>query len=253
MCRFRLLGFALVSLVGCGDAASNTPDAGADAPTVDASPPPVMVSGTVVEAAGSAPLVGARVCILDAPAIPCAITDAKGAYQIALPHWTTDLDVAVNVTAAGHLGFTGLTHQNANGVVWFGEIPLMDDAAATAMLQAQAGFAYPAPGKAFVQFSVFHASGGAATGATATLSPASGSGPVYAQPSGTLDPTLAAVTTNGYLMFGEVTPGKLSITVASVPCTPAVLGVDAWADPTPSTVAGEAAANSMTRMTAICP
>lgn len=252
MCRSRVLGFALVSLAGCGDAARNAPDAGAGAPAADASGPPVMASGTVVEAAGSGPIAGARVCILDAPAIPCATTDAEGAYQIALPPWTTELDVAMNVTAAGHLGFTGLTHQTAYGVVWFGEIPLMDDAAATARLQAQAGFAYPAPGKAFVLFSVFRASGGAATGATATLSPASGSGPVYAQPSGTFDPTLAAVTTNAYLMFGDVTPGKLSITVAGVPCTTHALGVDAWAGPTPSSVAGEAAANSMTRMTAVC-
>lgn len=99
---------------------------------------------------------------------------------------------------------------------------------------------------------MFRASGGAETGATATISPASGSGPVYAQPSGTLDPTLPAITTNGYLVFGDVTPGKLSITVAGVACTPAALGVDAWADPTPSTVAGEAAAKSMTLMTAIC-
>ena len=144
------------------------------------------------------------------------------------------------------------SHHVQIGVVWFGEIPLMDDAAATARLAAQAGFAYPAPGKAFVLFSVFRASGGAATGATATLSPASDSGPVYAQPSGTLDPTLAAVTTNGYLMFGDVTPGKLSITVAGVPCTAGALAVDAWAGATPSTVAGEAAASSMTRMTAIC-
>lgn len=252
MCRSGVLGVVLVSLVGCSDAASNAPDAGADAPPVDASPPPVTVTGTVVEATGPAPVAGARVCILDAPAIPCATTDAQGAYQLALPAWTTELDLAVNVTADGHLGFTGLTHQTTNGVVWFGEIPLMDDAAAAAMLQAHAGFAYPAPGKAFVLFSVFRASGGAATGATATLSPASGNGPVYAQPSGTLDPTLAAITANGYLMFGEVTPGKLSIAVAGVACTPYALGVGAWADSTPSTVAGEAAANSMTQMTAIC-
>jgi hypothetical protein len=252
MARSQLLGFALVSLAGCGDAARDAPDAGADAPVVDASPPPVMASGTVVEAAGSAPLAGARVCLPDAPAIPCATTDANGAYKIALPPWTTEIDLAVNVTAAGHLGFTGLTHQTTIGVVWFSEIPLMDDAAASAMLHAQAGFAYPAPGKAFVLFSVFRASGGAATGATATLSPASGSGPVYAQPSGTLDPTLAATTTNGYLVFGGVTPGKLSIAVAGVPCTPVALSAGAWAGPTPGTVAGEAAANSMTRMTAIC-
>src|SRR5262249_38871486 len=158
--------------------------------------------------------------------------------------WTTDLDLAVSVTAAGHLGFTGLTHQTANGVVWFGAIPLMDNAAATAMLEAHAGFAYPAPGKAFVLFSVFRASGGAGPGAVATLAPASGSGPVYVQPPGTPDPTLAATTTNGYLMFGDLTPGKLSITVAGVPCTPHALGVGAWVDPTPSTVAGEAAANA---------
>ena len=255
MCRSGILGFALASLVGCSNAASNAPDAGADAPAdavIDASRPPVTVSGTVVDAAGSAPLAGARVCLLDTPAIPCATTDAKGAYQIALPPWTTELDLAVNVTADGHLGFTGLTHQNANGVAWFPEIALLDDATATARLQAQAGFAYPAPGKAFVLFSVFRASGGAAAGATATLSPDSGSGRVYVQPSGTLDPTLAAITTNGYLMFGEVTPGKIAITVDGVPCTPAALGVDAWADPTPSTVSGVAAANSMTRMTAIC-
>jgi hypothetical protein len=158
----------------------------------------------------------------------------------------------MNVTAAGHLGFTGLVHEAADGsVTWFRSVTLLSDAQATT-LAGQAGFTYPAGGKAFVEMSIFRASGGAFVGETATISPGSGTGPVYADTTGTPTPALTGVTSNGYLYFGGLTPGKIEITAGGAACTPAPLTVDAWTDTKASSIAGETAADSMTQMTLIC-
>jgi hypothetical protein len=209
-------------------------------------------SGTIIENSGGAPITGAKVCIVDHPEVSCVFSDVDGRYMVGLPPWTSDLDIAVNVTATGHLGFIGLLHERPPGLLWYSQIALRDDADASKMFMDQAGFTYPAPGKAFVMFSVFRGAGGAAVGVGASLSPPSGSGPVYADPVGDFDPTLTSTTSNGYSLFGDLTPGRIEISASDPSCVPAPLDIQAWIGSKPNTVAGVTVANSMTLMTIIC-
>lgn len=251
------LGTCFVGLIiGCGSSIPGQlqTDAGSnDRPDARAT---ITVSAKVVANANGAPTPGASVCIVDHPEIACATTDAAGAYTIALPEIGTGLDIAANVTAPGFLGDTGLVHEGeqqsgAVGVAWF-STNLRDETAAVDLLSAHAGFTYPAAGKGFVLVSVFHGGGGAFAGQTVALSPASGAGPVYADPSGNPDPSLSAITSNGYVLFGGLTPGKIEITATGATCTPVSTVGGMWASAKPHTIAGVVAADSITRMSVTC-
>jgi hypothetical protein len=219
---------------------------------LDAGP---QVAGTVVEEPGGAPISGAQICILEHPEVGCVQSDSEGSYTLALPTLSSTLDLAVNATAAGHLGFVGLLEEppaSDGGVNWFSTISLRTDAAA-ALFFADAGLAYPAAGKAFLYVSIVDDTGAALVGETATLNPASGTGPIYLNDAGTPDPSLTALTSDGALLFGDLTPGRVQVTLAGTPCAPIDLGVGAWAAQAAQTVAAETAANSMTTVDVVCP
>jgi hypothetical protein len=210
----------------------------------------VQVGGNIIEIKGGGPIAGAQICIVGRPEIPCATSGPDGSYTLSIPAWTTDVDIAFNVKAAGHLGTTGLVHETTRGVTWLSE-PMYDDAAA-ADLMNHAGFAYPAGGKSFVLVSVWSGSGGALQGATVSSSPAAGEGPAYADPIGDPDPTLTGITSNGYALIGGLTPGPVEITVSDPSCHPVDIATQAWVDTKPNTIAGTTVADSMTHMIVIC-
>ncbi len=161
----------------------------------------------------------------------------------------------MNATAAGHLGFVGLVEEppaSDGGVNWFSTIALRTDSAA-ALFFADAGLAYPAVGKAFLYVSIVDDTGAALVGETATLAPASGAGPIYLNDAGAPDPALTALTSDGALLFGDLTPGRVTLTLAGATCAPIDLGVGAWADPAAQTVDAETAADSMTTVDVVCP
>jgi hypothetical protein len=89
---------------------------------------------------------------------------------------------------------------------------LYSEADATTYLATQAGFTYPTTTTGFVAVSVFGAGSSDHPAATATISPAVGSGPVYTDALGTPDPTL---TSGGRFLFGNLPPGTYTITVQS--------------------------------------
>jgi hypothetical protein len=250
MTGIRCLAIVLCCVSACNDPASmSTPDA----------QPATMESGVVVDfESGSAatPIAGAKVCILDNLdhlEMACATTDDNGAYTIALPPIGPSLsELAVSVTATGYLGYTGLLFEEASEHAWPTSVPLMDDTGATALLHTQAGFEYPSPGAAFVYLSVFHGSGGADVGVTASVAPAASQPPVYIDATGTLDPTLTSLTSDGYMWFGGVVPGDIEITVSDTSCIPVQNLLGSWNDSKPNTIAGAATANSYTQMYVIC-
>ena len=244
--RCERIGIVIVSLLAfnCGSSANGVSDAGVDvAATPDAAP--VRVSGTVFESAGGAPIAGVTVCIVDQPTIPCAVTDPSGSYTTTLPALTSPLDIAFNVAAAGHLGVTELFHESLSGTGWPGQVSLLADASATTLL-GQAGFTYPSAGTGFIQLCI----GAGHVGVIPVVSPMSSTGPVFLDPTGTPDPTLEAVTSNGYVLVGNLTQGKVEIT-ASQPCDVHRFG-DSWLETKPGTVTGLVVAGSITQMTMIC-
>jgi hypothetical protein len=241
--------------VGCGE---DTMPGGSDM-SVPADLAGPAVSGVVIENTdtdgGVVPIAGARVCILDHAEIPCATTDFGGNYTIALPPPTSgELDIAFNFTAPGHLGLTLLSreyHDGPQSITSWSQVPLWSDAQAADWASA-AGLPYPPNGKSYIEFGVFHPDGsGGVVGATVTLTPPSGVGPIYFGTPANPSPT--AVTSAGLVAFGGVTPGKFQLDVKGVSnCVSTTVGPE-WPGPTATSVTGETAPDSLTeRMVHFC-
>ena len=216
----------------------------------------VQLTGTVVEHNGGGAIAGARICVVDRSDIPCATSGTDGSYTISIPTWTTDVDFALNATAAGHLGFTWLLHESPGNASWPAMQQLYDDAAATDLMN-HAGFTYPAGGKGFVMLSVYRqGEGGGAPGLTVSSSPA-GAEAVYLDPTGIPDPAVTALTSDGYALLGNVEPGPIEISVSDTSCTQTFLMnggyFGMWADAKPATIAGVTVADSITQMNMVCP
>lgn len=242
--------FFIAAATGCGaGAGQKSQDAASDA-NADASLR-VTAAGKAIRNSDGGPIANAKACVLGHPEIPCATSDDDGNYIIEQPDFGTGLDVAGNLTALGFLGETLLVHQSPPGVVWINH-PMRSDAEATELLSVQAGFTYPASGKGFVLVSVFHGLGGAYVGQTLSVSPAPEHGAVYTGPTGTPDPSLTAITINGYALFGGLSPGKIEITTTGPPCTVVPTDTNMWVSSKPHTIAGEVAADSITRMSILC-
>jgi hypothetical protein len=78
---------------------------------------------------------------------------------------------------------------------------------------------------------------------------------VYVNASGVPDPELTALTSSGYALFGDLTPGPFEITVTGVACAARPLkpfSAEGWPATTPGTIAGVTVAGSRTLITAFC-
>jgi hypothetical protein len=246
--KVRFLIVFAVSLAGCGSRSAAPPPPGRDAAPDETRPTGVTWHGSVYEGllgpdGGSAPLAAARVCIVDHPEIACATTDTDGTYTMTVPAVDASARWAVNFTAPGHVGSTiALDGSWPTGV---GLLP--DDWARSTATQA--GFQYPSQGTAFIRLRVGNGPGLA--GATATLSPPSGVGPVYGDESGNPAPALTSTSSSGIVLFGNVTPGLFTISV-TLPgrtcdcCDQGRLTGWEWTGPTPDTLVSVTAPDSIT-------
>jgi hypothetical protein len=205
---------------GCGQ----RPDvAGTDA-AVDTRVNIANFTDTVTEMNG-APVAGATICLTGVTPAECATSAGNGTYtlRIAVPDGLTE--VAGVMTANGYLGreslfFEDPTAQDEYGVDWVvsglpGLLPASD---ATTYLATQAGFTYPTATTGFVLVQVMGANATDNPAATATIS-APGAAAVYVASGvpGTPDPTLTTTPTTslGAILFGNLAPGKYTITVQS--------------------------------------
>ncbi|HEY3801694.1 MAG TPA: hypothetical protein VGL61_03770 [Kofleriaceae bacterium] len=198
----------VVALCACGSKGN--------APIADAPPAPMdtfafSVTGSIFDQ-NELPVGSAMVCVLDHPEIPCATSDANGEYVIGLPNLAGD-DIAIQVTASNFIGEVLLEEEPATGVAWPTEIPLEMMADAIDELATGAGFTYPGSG-GFLELRVMGGTAGVLTGATATLAPAAGAGPVYVGSDGTPDPSLVGTTGDGGILFGNVPAGIYEVTAS---------------------------------------
>lgn len=202
---------ALVALVaGCGSSSGGKPDAPAPDAPADARPDaaPIVMSGTVTDS-NQAPIAQAQVCIVGHPEVPCATTATDGTWMLA--DLFEDDDLAISYTASGYLGLVSLSSKDNNVVVWFATAPLLPDNQAMQLLANQAGFTYPDTANGFFRI---HVEG--ATGATVTLAPAGGHGPVYTKTDGTPDPSLTSTSTSASVVyFGNLAPGVYTLTATA--------------------------------------
>lgn len=211
--RSRIL-LAAALLLGCGSTMSppgGSPDAGEGgvAPASATSWPGEVYENGYGPDGKTVPIVNAEICVLDHPEISCVRSDVDGKYALTVPHFPPSAVVAVVLEAEGHLG----TVRPAGEGWWPGGTFLRSDQGAAALF-GKAGFTYPARGTGFVSFRLFQ--GGVAqgaVGATVTLTPPSAKGPIYLSPAGEPDPALTAVSANGGVLFGNVPPGPVTLTV----------------------------------------
>ena len=194
------------------------------------------VDGSVFDE-NNLPVGGAMVCVLHHDEIPCQVTAANGTYVMPLPELAGD-DIAIQVTADGFLGEVLLDEEPAQGVSWPTEIPLEMMPDAIVDLATDAGFTYPGSG-GFLGVRVMAGTSGVLTGATVTIAPDSGEGPVYRGSDGTPTPSLIGTSTDGGVLFGNVAVGVYEVTAlaGSAACTAAPGGallVGDW----PADVAG---------------
>jgi hypothetical protein len=260
----RMLVAAAVVCVGCGSTGTEVPlDAGADAGSdggTDAGADAgwFTISGLVIENGDGGPIANARVCLVEEPSLPCGVSGGDGRYTLAVPRWHDATEVAFNITAEGHLGFTDLVREPGSdspfgGVIWPSQVALLDDTSAVRLFFGSAGMVYPAQQTGFVLASVFRSAGGGMAGQTVSITPAAGAGPVYLDPAGKPDPALQGVTSNGYLLFGAVPAGPVEITTAGAACDPVAVSTGMWKSARSGSVAGVVVAGSMTEFGIICP
>jgi hypothetical protein len=162
-------------------------------------------------------IAGARVCILDHPEIACATTDWQGEYTMTFPAFASSTLFLMHFTAAGHLGTVRPANYTSTpefvSTSWPSGVPLRADDEAKEMA-TKAGFTYPAQGTGFIELQlVGRLASEIIEGVTATLTPSTGTGPIYASASGDPEPSLTQTVASNFIRFGNVAPGPVTITV----------------------------------------
>jgi hypothetical protein len=203
MTRTTRLSMSLLIATACGGDSS--------AKHADAGPPPVDAAddtpwcAQVTDETGSA-VGSAQACVPTETDVACATTDVTGAVTLEFPippGTTVDYD-AVAVTAPGHLGGVTLITNSQAVLGGFDPVVWTQDYAAQ-ILGSDAGFPVPSATTGYVLVESL------AAGATATIAPAGSA--VYLDGSGNPDPTLVATSASGAILFGNVPPGRVAITV----------------------------------------
>jgi hypothetical protein len=210
-----LLALASIALA-CGSDAPATEGAGqADAGADAARPAPPSRSGSVYEQkaapdGGAVPIENAQVCFVEHPELACVTTDAEGKYAVSSPSPDALAPYGVAFTAAGHLGRVRSAY-----TWWPSGVGLSSDRD-VAGIAGPAGFTYPARGTGLIEVHLLD--GGlnqGFAGATVSLSPAAGAGPIYEDPEGVPAPSRRATSSSGRILFGDLAPGRFTLTISA--------------------------------------
>jgi hypothetical protein len=213
-----LLG-ALGGWAGCGDDDGDVPiDAGSDATIEDAGGIDAWMRGdagttaswtvTVRDLISGNRLQLAEVCVVDVPQLPCAITDTEGRATLDVP---IDLELQLRTTALRYVPtvttYVSDAEPRSVGV----------DMPPNSALPLLGGRVDPDKGQ--LAFVVQNEAGDGLAGVSATIDPASGTGPRFTD--GSLpDDTLTATTEDGLGLFVNVDPGRVSMTFEGAECEP---------------------------------
>ena len=181
------------------------------------------VSGTVTNQITAARIGGAQICAEGSAMCTTSESDGTYDFNVVLPEGMSLLSQVT--TATGYLGRENLLDENPGSnndyqVFWQNLGGLYATADATTLLKTQAGFTYPSPTTGFVRVFVSGATDNNIP-ATATISPPSGTGPVYTNGSGDPDPSVTDTLQGGQFYFGNLAPGTYAVTVqaASMTCS----------------------------------
>jgi hypothetical protein len=192
---------------GSGDPTGSSSDgsSGSDDSTSTGAIETVTLSGVVTDFGTPNPLPGIDVCVFEEEGIPCATTDAKGAYTLAgVP------------SAEGAIEFTGPSRFPS---LFWGEGPMKDEVLDYNLLSTLAAAVLAnALGEEIdendghLALAVLDAEGSLLSGATFTMDPPSGA-VGYLTPKG-IDPELTETTQVGFAGWLNVAVGEVEVTVS---------------------------------------
>jgi hypothetical protein len=152
----------------------------------------------------------AMVCVVGQSDVPCVETAPTGSFALGVPLSATTENIAVGVSVDGYLdgivlGETG----SGSAQVTPPTLVLMSNAVETNVLGSDAGFTTSQSTSGYLEVQL---TGTNLTGATATLTPASGT-TVYGDASSIPNKALTSTSASGTIFFGNVTPGTVAVTV----------------------------------------
>jgi hypothetical protein len=181
----------------------------------------VRFSETVIDLASGDAIAGARVCVPAESGVACAISDATGTYTLQFPEVLTEPahPTSFVATADGYLSESTLGNcgQAGDGYSIGGwGFRMLTTSSASATLGTNAGFTFPSTTTGYLIVHTRNATGAIATVASAAPSPA-----VYGNAANEPDRSLPSVQPDGWIFFGNLAPGRLSVTVTrdGRPCT----------------------------------
>ncbi len=185
----------------------------------------VTFSGTVTEFSftpgTTTPIADVQICLSGSTTPPCTKTDASGKYT--WPGLPANTEGAALFTKTGYasVAVVGVT-ETADETI---DATMPTEAVAQTFATA-AGFTWPLAGKSIIGFAAVEDvasdagadAGTVATGvagATVSISPSGGKGPVYLNASDLPDQTATATSSAGAGFFGDLPPGEYTIKVTS--------------------------------------
>jgi hypothetical protein len=165
----------------------------------------VPLTVTIYDLVQQDPIADMDVCLHEAQPENCTTTDAAGVATLQVPpnqdvvvtYGTTLPNFRTHALAIGADAITNGTNITTGALLesiasyLFASVNITDD-----------------PSKGHVVGLAL-----ATQGATATIDPFSGEGPIYTSPSGTPDPTLTATSDSGAFLFVNVDPGTVEVAV----------------------------------------
>ncbi len=250
--------------------------------------PTISYSGTFTEFAligDQPPLAGAELCVLDHSGIPCVKTGADGKYVLAGVPANTEL--AITATKDGYQGNLVLA---VSGDVDQTVDAFMINNTLAQIVYTGAGFTWPLNNEGSLTGGAFHrvpvnggadaggadAGGGDAgdagateagvadaagadagtkneglAGATLSVTPVAGKGPVYLSSGGTPDQGATATSSQGFGLFGNLPPGDYEIAV-SHPTKNCVIDLLGWPATNKSAARVRVQADFISAATFIC-
>jgi hypothetical protein len=184
--------------------------------------PPILFGGTTGESLMASPLSGVQVCVYQHPEIACVLSDPTGHFSFQVPG---DAQIALTFTKTG---FTGMvipivTTAGQNQTQWGVSLPLLSES--HAFYAGFPGATYPDATKGFIEIQLSNPMNFQLgfPGLVASITPASGEGPLYAGLNGpyVADPTLQATSGVGFVRFANVNAGIVEVDIgpSSHSCT----------------------------------
>lgn len=251
-CRLRCFGFLVstAALSACGTSPGGAGGGGHGGGDAGGGGAGTSIALTVrfIDAVTKLGLSGVHVCAEGHADFPCEDTGPGGVVTVSLPKET---ELLLGCTKDGHVP-TYMTLTTGREDVDVGVFRLLDEAT-TATFVSLAG-ASQDPTKGILVANAYDDIVERDTrvdGATFSLDPAGGKGPIYGGVAGPPDPKLTGSTTGGPAMFFELDPGDRTVTIAH-PARACERGFG-WPGASETAARTKVIAGGMSTVTFVCP